>query len=457
MMMRPSDTELTGDWSARRWSAVRAVLATIGVLSVAAAIFLHPAVGARYLSVDGELTESSRRSLYIVQVALISLALAVMFVWRRWQVCTPGRERITLGVGMLFGSLLVSVLVSEAGLIAVHRFKPLGTERHYFLVYDPVLGWKHRPGSTATYKKSLVRIDEDGFRISGGERGPVTSRMLLVGDSQAFGDGVAAEDTFAAYLESDIPGLQVLNASVIGYATDQQLLYFENRGRAYAPAVTLVSLNAYDLRENLRSNVRNGYEKPRFVLTSEGLRLMNVPVPGDGPLDRVDRSLQQHSHVYRLVRGLSRASREPRDPRERRVDKGRDRVPMARRLADQVYPSGDQFEESLSVTASILERFAADARQVGTRLIVLFLPYQMDFGGSDGYTQHTDRLLQVLQNRAASGMFTMIDGRAAIAGDDARSLYMDGLHLTPEGHRRVAALLARTLTSNQLISRKHAN
>ena len=441
-------------WIARRWIVVRGVVAACALVCIATAILLFPPVAARLLSVDGELADSTQRLLYVAAAALVLLALVVMFLWRRWSTCTPRRERIALGLTMLVGSVVVTGIAAEIGLTAIHRLvRPLGTERHYFIAYDPVLGWKHRPGTIATYKNSLVRIDADGFRVSEPERGPVTSKVLLVGDSQAFGDGVEAEDTFGAQLENKVPGLRVMNGAVIGYGTDQELLYFELRGRQHAPSVTVLALNAFDLRENLRSNVRNGYEKPRFVMTNEGLQLTNVPVPGDGPLDQVDRAVQQHSHVYRLLRGLSLGSQE----RPERGERTGNRIPLHRRLAEQVYPSGELFEQSLSVTASILERFGTDAKEVSSRLVVLFMPYQMEFSGSADYKRHTERLLQVLKERGASGAFTVVDGREAIAGDAVKTLYIDGLHLSPEGHRRIAALLEKTLTANQLISRRHEN
>ena len=449
-MALTNSPEVPGGWIAQRWGVVRGVLAAVAALCFAAAILLFPPVAARLLSTDGQLTASSQRSLYILVAGLVGMGLVAMLLRRTWRTPTPRRERIALGAAMLTGSVLVSGLAAEIGLMTIHRFvRPLGTERHYFLSYDPVLGWKHRPGTVATYKTTLVRIDADGFRVADGARDREDSRVLLVGDSQAFGDGVSAEETFGAQLEAKNPGLRVLNAAVIGYATDQELLYFETRGKAFAPNVTVLSMNAFDLRENLRSNVRNGYEKPRFVVAGDGLKLTNVPVPGDGPLDRADRALQQNSHVYRLLRGI--------DIRTRDRQRSGDRVPLGRRIADQVYPSGELFDESLQVTASMLERFSAGARQVGSHLVVLFMPYEKNFSpGSADYNRYTDKFLQVMKDRSVAGGFTVVDGREALA-DIAEKAYIDAYHLSPEGHRRVAALLEKTLTANQLISRKHAN
>jgi len=432
-------------WIGRRWKAIRRTLVVVTVVCFAAAAVLHPAVVARYFSSDGVLEPWSQRMLYAVEMSLVLLAAGALLLRRRWQTSTPRREWIVLGAAALAGSLVISAIAAETGLTVIHRFvKPLGAERHYFFEYDPVLGWKHRPRSLATFKNALVRIDVDGFRVSGLERGPFPSRVLLLGDSQAFGDGVAAEETFGARLESNTPGLRVLNASVIGYGTDQQLLYFEQHGVRHAPQLTLVALNAYDLRDNLSTRVRSGYAKPRFVMSSTGLTLTNVPVPGDGPIDRLQRELQYRSHLFRLIWRMWRSG-----GREAEADA----TPRIQRLAHEVYPDEAQFERGFSVTAAILDRLGSSARQAGSRLVVLFLPYELDFGGDDTYARRTESLVRALQQRAAAGAFTVIDGRSGLSGTAADRLFLDSMHLSAEGHQRIAALLGPALAQHNLVSR----
>jgi hypothetical protein len=407
---------------------------------------MHPSVAGHVISSDGSLSRASKQALYIGETALVLLGLTGLFIWRRWRVCTRARELAVLGLTFCFASIVVCGLAAEVGLTVVHRFvKPLGAERHYFFEHDPLLGWRHRPESAATFKKSLVRIDADGLRARSDDRRTAHTRMLLLGDSQAFGDGVSAEDTFASILENRTPGLRVLNASVIGYGTDQQLLYFERRGTAFAPDVTVVALNAYDVQDNLSTHVRSGYAKPRFVMTPDGLTLTNVPVPGDALADRLQRQLYR-SHLIRLL------GRTWRDTGRQREDGD---LPRGRLELD-VYPREPQFERGLQVTAAILNRLAQDARRAGSRFVVVFLPYLMDFGDVNGsYTQQTDRLVDVLSRQAAAGGFTFIDGRAGFAAARPDSLFLDTMHFTPEGHRRIAAVLQGALADGNLISRSY--
>jgi hypothetical protein len=240
----------------------------------------------------------------------------------------------------------------------------------------------------------------------------------------------------------------VLNASVIGYGTDQQLLYFEQQGLRYAPEVTVVALNAYDLRDNLSTRVRSGYAKPRFILTRAGLTLTNVPVPGGGLADHLHTGLQYHSRLYGLLTRIWRSSGRQSDEEEQE--------PAGQRLALEVYPDQEHLERGLAITEAILDRLADRATEAGSRLVVLFLPYQMDFTDPDSYGKHTDRLVRDLEQRAV-GRFTFVDGRRALAADRPEQMFRDAMHLSPAGHQRIADVLEKTLITEKLVSRSHEN
>lgn len=98
---------------------------------------------------------------------------------------------------------------------------------HHF-VHDPALGWAHRPGWSGTTRAGArATFDARGLR----EERPVapktadTRRVLVLGDSVAFGYGLAQEETIARALERQAraagAALEALNAGVPGYATEQ--------------------------------------------------------------------------------------------------------------------------------------------------------------------------------------------------------------------------------------------
>lgn len=118
------------------------------------------------------------------------------------------------------------------------------------LVHSAVPGLHYQ--LAPNYAKAGVRTDELGIRWRPPDEHPVRHRVLLMGDSVAYGSGVAYEKTFAPVLESQLTrGLgdttAVLNAAVPGYNTSQESILLEQLGPIVRPHVVLVQfcLNDY--------------------------------------------------------------------------------------------------------------------------------------------------------------------------------------------------------------------
>jgi len=75
--------------------------------------------------------------------------------------------------------------------------------------------------------------------------------------------------------------VQVLNAGVRGYGTDQSYLYYRERGRAFEPDVVVLFHSGNDLTDNVKLHeMRRPLGKPAFALRPDGsLELMGYPVP----------------------------------------------------------------------------------------------------------------------------------------------------------------------------------
>ena len=86
-----------------------------------------------------------------------------------------------------------------------------------------------------------------------------TIRILLLGDSFTYGEGVEEEDTFSNKLEEllntstmkDMAGVryETINAGVSGYNTHDEYIYLENRWMAFSPDLALIVFylnDAYD-------------------------------------------------------------------------------------------------------------------------------------------------------------------------------------------------------------------
>jgi lysophospholipase L1-like esterase len=206
---------------------------------------------------------------------------------------------------MLAASLLLSVvaLALTCGLAEV-GFRLAGYTPLYdvyskpslFWVHDDELGWAHEPGASGVYVgprpfpiefETPVRINSDGLR--GPELGPKRPddyRVLVLGDSVVAGFEVPYAETFTALMEERLQRrlgvpVRVVNAGVRGYGTDQELLYYSERGRALEPDLVLLVFSTNDFDNNVTLHrMRRPFGKGGFAVQPDGrLQRVGVPVP----------------------------------------------------------------------------------------------------------------------------------------------------------------------------------
>ncbi len=439
----------TATWLERHWSVVRYGLGAFALAAFLAAIALHPAMISKYVSSDGQLEDASRDLLYGLEVVAVLAGVAGLAAAAAGRRHTVAKERIVIGVVLAGGSLIAGVVLMEAGLRLIHGIgRPLQASRHYFFSHDSLLGWRHRPGSVATFKNQRVAINSAGLRDD--EIAPADQdnrfRILFLGDSQVFGDGVAREETFVELLQSKLPHVDPINGAVIGYGSDQQLLYFEREGAAVRPNLTVVGLNAYDLRDNISRRVRSGYQKPLFEVRANALTLTNVPVDAGSVIDRAQSWLNSSSHLY------ATASRLARGPNERATDEERGESAGATDPSAQtVFPPSTQMPRALEVTRLILKRLAGDTRKSGGTFAVMFLPYRMDLGDDPEYQAQASRVVDALQSWGASEGYSVLDLRTALRTASSGKAFLDAMHFSPEGHHVVARAARDWLIGSGLV------
>ena len=158
-------------------------------------------------------------------------------------------RRLFPRVGLLLASLAVvsvggrvgSPLAGGSRVVSVDpaRF-PLVPQRGIMRAPEnPALIWELDPASSL--------INSDGFRDRTFEhtRAPGTHRIVVLGDSVAFGYGVDLEDSFPKVLErllNDVgTGHEVLNFGVGGYNTTQEVELYRERAQLWQPDVVLLS------------------------------------------------------------------------------------------------------------------------------------------------------------------------------------------------------------------------
>jgi hypothetical protein len=127
-----------------------------------------------------------------------------------------------------------------------------------------------------------IRTDENGQRLI--PHDPDAKRKILIlGDSLAFGEGVDIKDRFDVRMLSLLPATRVINTGTMGYGTDQEYAVFRNWKPLLEPGDTvLVILNESDYLDVLRRRFV-GRAKP-YLERSHGSFFLRAP--SVGPLER---------------------------------------------------------------------------------------------------------------------------------------------------------------------------
>jgi hypothetical protein len=152
-----------------------------------------------------------------------------------------------------------------------------------FFVMDRTLGWRMKPSTTVKhqtrYFAATYTTNAWGYRDRSRtpSQAPGHRRLLLYGDSQAFGWGVPETLRFSNLLEQQHPMLEVWNLAVPGYGLDQQLLAYEHEAQGWAADAVVLFISRSTLERDKWGKVYHKY-KPRFVLGSPGT-LQLIPVP----------------------------------------------------------------------------------------------------------------------------------------------------------------------------------
>jgi lysophospholipase L1-like esterase len=222
---------------------------------------------------------------------------------------------IAVRLMVLATPLLLLLVVAE---VAVRLIVPAERWRHVDAndnwQVDPTVGWVQPPHldsfsrDSRTSEPIPLRTNADGLLppTATRERPPGRMRILLVGDSTIVGAGVHEQERIHNALTRELgrQGLQVdvVNAGVEGYSTDQALLRLEQLIEPYAPDLVLHCVCSNDFAANsVDSNY--GVNKPSFRVAPSGELAAN-PFEPSAKIARRGSGLAaiiQRSAVYRML------------------------------------------------------------------------------------------------------------------------------------------------------------
>ena len=130
------------------------------------------------------------------------------------------RKRLLLAA---MSTVLIVAILEITGRVTVQTEAP----RHDGFVGDEVLGWKLPANTVINWRGFPASINSLGLR-STAPLAQANTRILFVGDSSVFGDGVRDDQTMVSQTAKALqgsPGVDVQNAGIPGYTCPQTKSY----------------------------------------------------------------------------------------------------------------------------------------------------------------------------------------------------------------------------------------
>jgi len=339
-------------------------------------------------------------------------------------------------------SLLSAVLVCELGLRLFWGGYYLKLDQAYAQDHAS-RGWSNTPGARVPYGEpefvTLVQHNQLGFR--GPEIGAKRAdrlRVLVLGDSFAYGVGVQNDETFSARLEALDRRLEVINTGVNGYGTGQELVVLREDGLRLQPDVVIVAFFWNDVEGTFKNRfVRFAVEDGKLVQL-RGQQVTEAELQARRP----NRPWLRYSYFYRFWSDRVKIARY------------RVRVALGLPVEDGPELSPEQREEAWTLTLAVLSEIDRTTRAAGARLLLVSLPDQVQVQ-PDADVTGLDPVEYAVQGRLAE--FAAREGiafldllpplRETYARDRQPLYYRQDRHFLAKTHALVAQLLRDQLAA----------
>jgi lysophospholipase L1-like esterase len=348
-------------------------------------------------------------------------------------------RNIIINSALVVVSICFAVFLSEIALRLI-GFEPLfvSPERDRFWKYDSLLGWAHEPGQEGVFETpqfdTVVRINANGLRdrMHSYERQNNIERVLVLGDSFAWGYGVEEAERFTQLLEQEM-GVEVINAGVSGYSTDQELLWYQSEGIKYETDLVILVLTGNDVGDNDKQLVSNIYYKPKFVLQDGQLVATGYPVPETSPRGKLVYSLSQRSALaYFLVQRyfdvLSLYAESKAD-------------------TDQPGPPAtglNSEREPFKLTIALIDEMRNIAQSRNAQFMIVSTDRWWNYSSEETY----EDLVAAMQRKG----FLVVDVESMPGFDHEAMLIPDDGHWNQAGHQFVAERIEAFIETHELLS-----
>jgi lysophospholipase L1-like esterase len=372
-----------------------------------------------------------------IEFALLGLVLAALGAFA----LTRRGERTLCGRKWFARTLVASLALALPVFVLERALAPFVEKPTTIFERDPDLGWHLKPGAVDFWGGEPVRINANGMR------GPVrpfakpagTQRVLFLGDSVAFGFGVAddsrtvparAERTLTQALGSPV---ECINAAVDGYSTWQEHWVLKRTGLRYQPDVVVLCFVLNDVFE-------------RFFLRGFG---------GKREGFQLEHTLSAHTPAWVQTSAIAWFARELRG----RFEYGADTQAGARQSETMdVYallfePERPDVRDAWTSTLSDLDAFVRTCRERNVPVVLVLFPFATQL-----YRPELDSPRAILEPFAAQRDVPFVDVRpvyfAAVQRGEVtiEDLYLDPCHPKAAGLELAADAIARMLVARQLLT-----
>lgn len=369
-------------------------------------------------------------------------------------------------------SCLLTLLAAELVLrVAAHRLLRGGewlAAGQIFKKVDPPLGFSLEPNSsqilvTGRAYTSRATISSQGLRDieHRPDKPPGSRRILVLGDSFMFGQGVRMEQSMPRQLEGMLHGVEVVNAGTPGYDLGQEYLYFKDRGYRFEPDLVLLGFFINDLA---RASELDETDAPDGVPVSYQRKPQMLARDRDetprGVKGSVTSWLNGHSLLYVLVRKhLEHLAARREESTKKTAD-----APGA----EPYFLSIFRDDASAAVARDwerayrILDELKHEVTDRGARFAVVLVPapFQtsddefkkwLEWAGAAGKAMSRRKPQDMMLAWCRGSSTPCQDLLSDFEGGGRERLYFPyDLHWTAEGHQLAAASVARFLEANRL-------
>jgi len=363
-------------------------------------------------------------------------------------------------LALVSASSAAAIVLAEVALrFTAHRLVGEGEWLEVGTVFrhdDPPMGFSLEPNSTRLSVKGGAYVIRDRINAQGMrdvehrlEKPEGVKRVLVLGDSFMYGDGVEQEESMPRRLAAMTPQVAVINAGVRAWNLDQEYLYYKARGRRYGADLVILAFFINDLIRDPSYVARDGSGglPEAYERTPEALKLQRDEAPR-GWKGAVSSWLRSRSLLYKLVRSRLRSlGSADRPTPAAESPRRRPEIPYLPIFHAGTPGSAEpHWERAWRVMDALRELVAED----GAKLVVLIVPApwqssERDWEGwvdwlqADPLTLSRTRPQEMILDwcgRSGVMCLDLLPGLARRGG--SRLYYAHDFHWTPEGHEAAA-------------------